>query len=76
MLATEEEAKEKWCQETYNHADDIETCLAFQCMAWRWAKPNQVCPKCGSEREPTKFKCCGQEPTIVHRGYCGKAGSV
>ena len=39
MIVTEEEAKTKRCQETFNRTGSVReiNCLASGCMAWRWA---------------------------------------
>jgi hypothetical protein len=38
MYVTEEEAREKFCQECFNNPElEMPFCLGSKCMAWQWA---------------------------------------
>lgn len=35
-MLTEEEAREKWCPQMIEVGSEWVTCVASECMAWRW----------------------------------------
>lgn len=59
MIFTEQDAKTKKCQETFNTNDTGDPCIASACMAWRWHLE-----KTGDFETMVR----------TDRGYCGKAG--
>jgi hypothetical protein len=61
-MYTEEEAKEKKCQQLYDPrtGQRFQACVGSQCMAWRWA-----------QRET---RMTGDDVAYVKVGYCGLAG--
>lgn len=88
-MMTEEEAKTKWCQQTYN-VDPIcneygssireagpHPCCGSACMAWRW-QPQQWkfnAPHGGSCFENKDTDGYGRKGKAQPRmGYCGLAG--
>lgn len=78
---TEEEAKTKWCFKTAGaHPDDERgrTCLASQCMAWRWARYDEyVFDSAGidwSKPDTTVKTETLVKNTAPHTGFCGLVG--
>ena len=65
MLLTEGKTKEKYC---YTGGDDFPpsnlTCIASQCMAWRWEEESKWVEK----------DSLTLNPTSEWIGYCGLAG--
>ena len=59
---TEDEAKKKFCPQTFNTEAGWDTCIASQCMAWRTTQVGRVLP--GDEYQ-----------TYQTEGYCGLAGA-
>jgi hypothetical protein len=76
-MYTEEEAKKKWCQETFN-TNVPGKCVASDCGAWRWDNNNNLL-LCGYAGKATPEGFTKREDGNFERikpiGYCGKAGT-
>jgi hypothetical protein len=66
-MYTEEEAKQKKCQQLFDSAtgDRWQKCEASACMAWRWD---------GIDTVAEQAKRMGWEEDAMRKGYCGLAG--
>lgn len=75
MILTEKEAKLKMCH-TSGPEEDI-SCVASDCMAWRWAADTSTCRTCDGTGiilgvGGVNSLCRCQENSQT--GYCGMAG--
>jgi len=73
MIATEVEAKTKWCP-MVRHTEDG-NCIGSGCMMWRWGitRETSIYPPGPSILPPMEL--LGKElPKEAWQGYCGLAG--
>ena len=73
MIATEVEAKTKWCPMVRHREDGI--CIGSGCMAWRWgSKRESATFISGDARKPMQAIPGKELPADQWTGYCGLAG--
>lgn len=58
--------------------DLTKSCIASECMAWRWDDDSWECQNAGCKAVFSTISqatyCHSTEPKVVHTGYCGLAG--
>ena len=75
-MLTEEEAKLKFCPMTFSGSSEGSSCVASNCMAWRWGE-SLFEPIGGQKvlREGARSKIVPNDDRLeTPRGYCGLAG--
>lgn len=81
MILTEEEAKTKWCPQTFDPSGDGHRrlkCVGSACMAWRWVTNGGHYEAVAPNHHGPSFARLipGTGTLSTTHGYCGKAGKL